>query len=61
VSRPPTAVPANSKPSRSLHDLLLRLDRATEILEGLDELGVECREELQEMMEQLEREIDDTK
>jgi len=45
--------------SESLHDVLIRLDKATELLEGLEELGVENRQELQELMERLERQIDE--
>ncbi len=43
----------------SLNELLLRLDRATEVLEIMDELGVNTRDELQALMEELERLIDD--
>jgi hypothetical protein len=45
--------------AESLNDLLLRLDRATEVLEVMDELGVNTRDELQALMEELERLIDD--
>ena len=45
--------------AESLNDLLLRLDRATEVLEIMDELGVNTRDELQALMEELERLIDD--
>jgi hypothetical protein len=45
--------------SRSVHDLLLRLDLATEVLEGLDELGVRNREELEALLARLERQITD--
>ncbi len=46
-------------PPASLHDALIRLDRATELLEGLEELGVDSRQELQDLMERLERQIDE--
>jgi hypothetical protein len=45
--------------SPSVADLLARLDLATEVLEGLDELGVDNRAELLELMDQLERQITD--
>lgn len=51
--------PANSDESASLHDLLLRLDLASEVLEGLDELGVTTRSGLVDLMNQLERRIED--
>lgn len=38
---------------------LMRLDLATEVLEGLDELGVDDRDQLQALMKQLERQIAD--
>ena len=44
----------------SVHQLLLRLDLATEVLEGLDELGVETRTEVEELMARLERQIADS-
>jgi hypothetical protein len=43
----------------SVADILSRLDLATEVLEGLDELGVDNRAELESLMEQLERQIAD--
>ena len=43
----------------TLQALLLRLDLATETLEGLDELGVDTREELEALMDQLERQIEE--
>ena len=44
----------------SVHELLLRLDLATEILEGLDELGLESRREVEELLARLEARIADT-
>ncbi len=43
----------------STEALLLRLDLAVETLENLDELGVDNRAELQALLRQLERQIDD--
>jgi hypothetical protein len=43
----------------SVHVLLLRLDLATEVLEGLDELGVETRAEVEQLLVHLERQIAD--
>ena len=44
----------------SVHQLLLHLDLATEVLEGLDELGLETRTEVEELMARLERQIADS-
>lgn len=46
--------------ARSLNELLLRLDRATETMELMDELGITDRDELQALMEEPERQIDDS-
>jgi len=43
----------------SVHQLLLRLDLATEVLEGLDELGLETRAEVEQLLVHLERQIAD--
>ncbi len=43
----------------SLHEILLRLDLATEVLEGLDELGLESRAQVEELLNLLERQIAD--
>jgi len=43
----------------SVHLLLLRLDLATEVLEGLDELGLETRAEVEQLLVHLERQIAD--
>ncbi len=44
---------------RSVHELLLRLDLATEVLEGLDELGLETRSQVEELLSRLEAQIAD--
>ena len=44
----------------SVHQLLLRLDLATEVLEGLDELGLETRAEVEELLARLERQVADS-
>ena len=44
----------------SVHQLLLRLDLATEVLEGLDELGVETRAEVEALLANLEQQIADS-
>ena len=46
-------------PAVSTVALLQRLDLATEVLEGLDELEVHDRDQLVELMERLERQIAD--
>jgi hypothetical protein len=43
----------------SAERLLQLLDLATEVLEGLDELGVSSRTELLELMDRLERLVSD--
>jgi hypothetical protein len=55
---PPTAEDSQGK-TASVHQLLLRLDLATEVLEGLDELGLETRAEVEQLLAQLERQIAD--
>jgi hypothetical protein len=45
--------------THALHDLLLQLDLATEVLEGLDELGVDNRADLEALLVRLERQIAD--
>ena len=44
----------------SLHQLLLRLDLAMEVLEGMDELGVETRAQVEELLARTERQIADS-
>jgi hypothetical protein len=41
------------------HEILLRLDLATEVLEGLDELGLESRTQVEELLARLEAQISD--
>jgi predicted transcriptional regulator len=50
---------ANMRTSPSVNELLSRLDLATEVLEGLDELGVDNRVQLQALMDKIERQIAD--
>ncbi|MBA3451255.1 MAG: hypothetical protein H0T18_08595 [Chloroflexia bacterium] len=42
----------------SNHELLLRLDLAAEVLEGLDELGVDNRDQVEALVVRLERHLD---
>jgi hypothetical protein len=42
------------------HEILLRLDLATEVLEGLDELGLESRSQVEELLTRLEAKIADS-
>jgi hypothetical protein len=44
----------------SVHQLLLRLDLAMEVLEGLDELGLDTRAEVEKLLADLERQIADS-
>jgi hypothetical protein len=44
----------------SVHDLLLRLDLAMEVLEGLDELALDTRAEVEKLLADLERQIADS-
>jgi hypothetical protein len=44
----------------SIHQLLMRLDLATEVLEGLEELGLESRTQVEELLTRLERQIADS-
>jgi hypothetical protein len=50
----------SSAETGSVHRLLLALDLATEVLEGLDELGLETRAEVEQLMARLERQIADS-
>jgi hypothetical protein len=56
--RPAADPPASDKP-RSIHELLLQMDLATEVLEGLDELGLDTRAQVEALLAKLEREIGD--
>ena len=44
----------------SVHQRLLRLDLAMEVLEGLDELGLETRAEVEALLANLEQQIADS-
>jgi hypothetical protein len=50
----------SSEDRASVHELLLRLDLATEVLEGLDELGLETRTQVEELLTRIERQIADS-
>lgn len=56
--QPTTANSAADKP-RSVHDLLLRMDLATEVLECLDELGLDTRAQVEKLLAELERQLGD--
>lgn len=49
----------SQRETSSVHELLLRLDLATEVLEGLDELGLETRAQVETLLAHLERQIAD--
>ena len=55
-------MPAGERHERpdAIHDLMLRLDLAMEVLEGLDELGVENRTELMSLLDRLERQVSES-
>ena len=55
----PEPVQDSPRESAPVHQLLLRLDLATEVLEGLDELGLETRAEVEQLLVRLERQIAD--
>jgi len=57
MSEPRQTPQAPAEDGASVHQLLLRLDLATEVLEGLDELGLETREQVEELLTRLERQI----
>ncbi len=59
MSEQPTAANPTADKPRSVHDLLLRMDLATEVLEGLDELGLDTRLQVEELLVEVEREIGD--
>ena len=44
---------------RSEHEVLLRMDLAAEVLEGLDELGIDTREQVEALLADLERKLGD--
>ena len=51
--------PSATEKPRSVHEMLMRMDLATEVLEGLDELGLDTRAQVEELLARLEREIGD--
>ena len=55
----PDSDPATRLKSLSDLELLSRLDLAAEVLEGMDELGVQTRVELEQLMRIIERRIAD--
>ena len=55
--RPPED--ARTDKPRSEHEILLRMDLATEILEGLDELGLDTRAQVEALLADLERQLGD--
>ena len=58
TDRPESAEDSHGE-TASVHQLLLRLDLATEVLEGLDELRLETRAEVEQLLVRLERQIAD--
>ena len=50
MSDPAQARDDSTGDGTSVHQLLLRLDLATEVLEGLDELGLETRAQVEELL-----------
>jgi hypothetical protein len=59
MSDTPQSAQESLEETASVHQLLLRLDLATEVLEGLDELGLETRAEVEQLLVYLERQIAD--
>ena len=60
MSEPERTGGASADTPLSVHEILLRLDLATEVLEGLDELGLESRSQVEELLARLEAQIADT-
>jgi hypothetical protein len=60
VNELPWLPEAQQRETASVHELLLRLDLAMEVLEGLDELGVQSRAQVEELLSDLERQIADS-
>lgn len=50
---------ADSRDGRTLHDLLLELDRLEEIREDLEELGLRTLDEVVARIDELNRQIDE--
>ena len=59
MTEPPQPTEDPQGEAASVHQLLMRLDLATEVLEGLDELGLETRAEVEQLLDRLERQITD--
>ena len=59
MSDTPESAQDSLRETASIHQLLLRLDLATEVLEGLDELGLETRADVEQLLVRLERRIAD--
>ena len=55
----PESAQDSEQDTDSVHQLLQRLDLATEVLEGLDELRLETRAEVEQLLVRLERQIAD--
>jgi hypothetical protein len=60
MSEPPVANGDSQADSAAVHQQLLRLDLAMEVLEGRDELGLQTRTEVAELLTRLERQIADS-
>jgi hypothetical protein len=60
MSESPPERSDSPRDNASVHQRLLRLDLATEVLEGLDELGLETRTQVEELLSRLERQIADS-
>jgi hypothetical protein len=60
MTKSPRSAEAAPEDPVSVHQLLLRLDLAMEVLEGLDELGLETRAEVEKLLADLERQIADS-
>jgi hypothetical protein len=59
VNQPEKTADASEDDRLSVHEILLRVDLATEVLEGLDELGLESRSQVEELVTRLEAQIAD--
>ncbi len=60
MSEPEPGAHGSTAPQLSVHEMLLLLDLATEVLEGLDELGLESRSQVEELLNRLEAQIADS-
>jgi hypothetical protein len=59
MTKPGQAAEESGDKPLSDHEILLRMDLATEVLEGLDELGLESRTQVEELLARLEAQISD--